>query len=187
MNKQLENQVRQILIKESEPGGLIYQLLEQNQKPTKTVPKIDPLEDLFSDVNAKLERVKELNEQKGRNNLLECALLREKETQQKYETTLLGLVSLVGRFGGDEGAMVNWNSEEFVKNAKPEEVIENVYQTLKEMEKDSEQRVAFNFADTLVCSAKLGKITIQDVIKYLKESYPEMNIQLLLDMKKTQR
>jgi hypothetical protein len=182
MNAKLENQVRQILIKESEPGGLIYQLLEQSQKPTKTVPKIDPLEDLFGDVNAKLERVKELNEQKGRENLLECALLREKETQQKYETTLLGLVSLVGCFGGDSGAMMNWNSEEFVKNAKPEEALHNVRKSLKKLEEDSEQRAMYRLADALISYSKAGKVTNQSIIKQLKAYYPEMNVSLLMDL-----
>lgn len=178
MNKQLEEQAKKILIQELKPGGLIYQLLEQHEKPTKNIPKIDPLEGLFSDVNAKLERVKELNDQKGRDNLLECAMLREKEAQQKYHTTLLGLVDLVDRFGGDSGAMMNWDAPEFIKNAKPEEVIENVYKVLKELEEDSRQRNIYSFANDLIRSAKNGRLTNRAIMAELKKYFPNANITL---------
>lgn len=175
MNTELQNKVREILTHEFQPGGSLYEFLPKN-------------ESLADQVNAKLERVKELNnksraQEKERENLLEYMIDREivlrREYQQKYQTTLLGLVDLVERFGGDSGAMMNWDSVEFVKNAKPEEVIENVYKSLKELEEDTEQRVAYSLADKLIKSAKSGKITPFDVMMESKKYYPQHNVTLL--------
>jgi hypothetical protein len=173
--KELNSKVIEILKRETGPGGILYGLNSiQNTQQDKN-------EQLTEQVNAKLERVKELNE-KVQSNRLECALLREKEIQQKYETTLLGLVDLVEDFGGDSGAIMNWNWPEFIKNAKPEEALHNVRKTLKELEKDSEQRAMYRLADALISYSKAGKASNQSIIKQLKAYYPEMNVSLLMDL-----
>lgn len=225
MNTELQNQIRAILLKELKPGGMLYAILERGlDKPTdgqsQSVEQNKKNKPLSEQVNAKLERVKELNNKikqphaedsileddgvldtyfkasktagdkiraqektKEKENLLEYMVDREsiirREYQKKYETTLLGLVDLVERFGGDSGAMMNWNSAEFVKNAKPEEVIENVYKALRELEEDAEQRVAYSLANKLIESAKSGTITSFDVMMELKKYFPQHNVTLL--------
>lgn len=172
--KELNSKVIEILKRETGPGGILYGLsvmenTQQNQN-----------EQLTEQVNAKLERVKELND--GQANLLECAMINQKDYQDKYETTLLGLVDLVEDFGGDSGAIMNWNWPEFVKSAKPEEALHNVRKTLKELEEDSEQRAMYRLADALISYSKAGKVTNQSIIKQLKAYYPEMNVSLLMDL-----
>lgn len=195
MNTELQNQIRAILLKELKPGGMLYAILERSlDQPTdgqsQSVEQNKKNKPLSEQVNAKLERVRELNDQaraqektKEKENLLEYMVDREsiirREYQKKYETTLLGLVDLVERFGGDSGAMMNWNSPEFVKNAKPEEVIENVYKALRELEEDAERRVAYSLANRLIKSAKSGAITSFDVMMELKKYYPQHNVTLL--------
>jgi hypothetical protein len=191
MNTELQNQIRAILLKELKPGGMLYAILERSlDKPTddqsQSVEQNEKMKPLSEQVNAKLERVRELNDEaraKEKENLLEYMIDREsiirREYQKKYETTLLGLVDLVERFGGDSGAMMNWNSAEFVKNAKPEEVIENVYKALRELEEDAERRGAYSLANRLIKSAKSGTITPFDVMMELKTYYPQNNVTLL--------